>query len=248
MQQHDVDSYREAADAVKLEFFGETSFSFHEPHMRNRLDRYYLRGGEKRQQAFDAALDRLVQQSNFVAVGVCIRKDVFKTQFVETGIDPYLQEERFTDVYPLAILLLLERYIDFLAHEAEPRFGRVTFESQGPVEDAYHQLEYARILLEGSQWVPDSAFRNWLETGLQFEPKPGRSDPMELADMFFRDLYEWTRDGCCTSPGRWGSFSDKVYCREDGRMGKFGVKVFPDSDIRDLVEAHRVRCGASTAS
>ena len=36
----------------------------------------------------------------------------------------------------------------------------------------------------------------------------------------------------------------KIYRRGDGRMGKFGAKVFPDSDIRDRVEAHRIECGA----
>lgn len=107
------------------------------------------------------------------------------------------------------------------------------------MEDAFHQLEYARTLLEGSQWVPDSAFRNWLEPGLQFTPKQG-SDPTELADMLSREIYEWIRSGCAVAPLRWNLFSRRIYCRGDGQMGKFGVKVFPDSDIRDRIEAHRV--------
>jgi hypothetical protein len=37
-----VDNYCVAADAIKLEFFGRKDFSFHEPHMRYREDRYYL--------------------------------------------------------------------------------------------------------------------------------------------------------------------------------------------------------------
>jgi hypothetical protein len=105
-------------------------------------------------------------------------------------------------------------------------------------------LEYARLLIEGSQWVPDSAFRGWLEAGLRFQPKCG-SDPMEIADMFARDLYEWIRDGCQTKPKRWDLFSRKTYCRDDGAMGKFGVKIFPDSDIRAKVEEHRKACGAA---
>lgn len=242
MPQEAVDDYCVAADKIKLEFFGREDFSFHEPLMRRREDHYYLGGDIERQQEFDLAVDDLVRETNFVAFGVGIRKAPFQKEFVETGVDPYLP----TDVYPLAILLLTERYIDFLAHESESRLGRVTFESQGPLEDAYHQLEYARVLMGGSQWVPDSAFRNWLETGLRFEPKPHASDPMELSDMLSRDLYEWIRDGCTGTPKRWNLFSDKIYCRDDGKMGKFGVKVFPDSDIRELIEAHRVRCGASS--
>lgn len=244
IQQEEVDNFCAADDAIKLEFFGTKDFSFHEPLMRRREDRYYLGGDTKRHQEFDQALDKLIRETRFVAFGVGVRKAPFQKEFVETGIDPYLP----TDVYPLAILLLTERYIDFLAHEPESRFGRVTFESQGPLEDAYHQFEYARVLMGGSQFVPDSSFRNWLETGLRFEPKPHASDPMELSDMLSRDLYEWIKGGCTGTPKRWDLFSDKIYCRGDGRMGKFGVKIFPDSDIRDLIETHRASCGASTSA
>lgn len=244
MQQEEVVNYCAAADAIKLEFFGRKDFSFHEPPMRYREDHYYFGGDAERQREFDQALDKLVKESNFVAFGVGVRKAPFQKEFVETGIDPYLP----TDVYPLAILLLTERYIDFLAYEPESRLGRVTFESQGPLEDAYHQLEYARLLMGGTRFVPDSSFRNWLETGLRFEPKPHASDPMELSDMLSRDLYEWIKGGCTGTPKRWDLFSDKTYLRGDGRMGKFGVKVFPDSDVRDLIEAHRIRCGAPASA
>ena len=121
--------------------------------------------------------------------------------------------------------------------------GRVIFESQGPLEDAIHQLEYARVLIDGSQWVHPSAFRNWLEPGCRFQPKSG-SDPGEIADMFARDLFEWIRGDCLSEPRRFELFSRKIYCREDGAMGKFGIKVFPDSDIRDNVLKHREKCGA----
>jgi len=57
--------------------------------------------------------------------------------------------------------------------------------------------------------------------------------------MLSRDLYEWIRDDCIGSPKRWDTFGKKIYCRDEGMMGKFGIKVFPDSDIRDRIEAHR---------
>jgi hypothetical protein len=60
--------------------------------------------------------------------------------------------------------------------------------------------------------------------------------------MVARDLYEWIRGDCIVSPGRWGILSRKIYWRGDGRMGKFGVKVFPDADIRELIDAHRAEC------
>lgn len=231
-----TEQYRQAADAIKTEFFQTKDITFHEPNMRSRDGLYRFDGDVGKQQQFDNAIDRLVVETEFVAFGVGIRKEAFARDFVESGIDPYLP----TDVYAVAILMLLERYVDWLAAQTIPRLGRVTFESQGSREDAQHQLEYARVLLDGSRWVPDSAFRNWLEPGLRFTPKQG-SDPMELADMFARELFEWIRDDCTTTPKRWGMFSEKVYRRGDGMMGKFGVKVFPDSDIRGRVEDHRRR-------
>ena len=190
-----------------------------------------------KQSAFDENINHLVSDSDFVVFGVGVRKTAFQEEFVQSRIDPYLP----TDVYSVAILMLLERYVDFLANSPVKRMGRVTFESQGPKEDALHQLEYARILVEGTQWIAGTAFRNWLETGLRFTPKSG-SDPSELADMVSRDLYEWVRGNCTVSPGRWDILSRKIYWRGDGRMGKFGVKVFPDADIRDSIDKHRANC------
>jgi hypothetical protein len=123
--------------------------------------------------------------------------------------------------------------------------GRVTFESQGPREDAIHQREYIDVLLQGTQWVPPRAFRGLLEPGVRFTRKRG-SDAMELADMVARDLYEWVRHGCRAQSRTWGLLTRKIYARGDMAMGKFGVKVFPDSDIRDLIEEHRaVTAGAA---
>ena len=235
----DAEQYKSAADELKNEFFGRTDFTFHEPHMRIRDGLYHFNGDSVKQDAFDDALGKLIELTPFVAFGVGIRKQAY-ADFVDASLDPYLP----SDVYSLAIDLLLERYLDYLATNGRKTIGRVTFESQGPKQDAEHQLEYARLLLDGTQWVPDSAFRNWLETGMRFIPKSG-SHPMELADMFSRDLYEWVRDGCESKPHRWKFFQDKIYCRRDGLRGKFGVKIFPDSDTRSVIESHRAQCGAA---
>lgn len=228
-------NYIRRADEIKQRFFGTTNITFHEPNMRRHLGPYHFSGDPSRQEAFDAELASLIENSRFVVFGAGVRKEAFRRDFVETGIDPYLP----TDAYALAITMLMERYVDYLATTASPRSsGRVTLESIGPKEDAQHQMDYARLLLDGSQWVPGTAFRYWLETGLRFMPKSG-SHPIELADMASRELYEWIRDGCATENGRWPLFSKKIYCRGDGLMGTFGVKVFPDSDIRAEILNHR---------
>ena len=235
----DADKYRIAADELKSQFFGRSDFTFHEPDMRNHNEIYSFGGDYAKRSAFDNALGNLITSIPFVAFGVGILKQAH-ADFMNEELDPYLP----SDVYSLAIELLMERYVDYLATSSKEMMGRVTFESQGPKEDAQHQLGYAQLLLDGTQWVSGADFRNWLETGPRFTPK-SNSHPMELADMFSRDLYEWVRDGCVTTPRRWELFQSKIYCRGDGMRGKFGVKVFPDSEIRDIIEAHRLRCGAS---
>ena len=240
MDESECDRYCEMADSIKQEFFGTTNHTFHEPRMRNHNGEYYFEGDIGKQRAFDAAIARLIDETDFTVFGVGIRKNAFEEQFADTGVDPYLP----TDVYAVAIILLMERYVDYIASRETRLVGRVTFESQGPREDAYHQLEYARLLIDGSQWLTPASFRSWLETGLRFVPKRG-SEPTELADMVSRDLYEWVRSDCKATPARWEQLCRKIYCRGDGRMGKFGIKVFPDHDIRDRIDAHRQRCGAT---
>lgn len=239
-----ADEYIQRADAVKNEFFGRSEFQFHEPFMRKRRTTsgvdYGFAWDANRQQEFDDAVFQLIDNTEFVTFGVAIRKQDFLRDFVDAGIDPYLP----TNVYSLAITLLLERYVDALAHTKPLMMGRVHFESQGPKEDAHHQLEYARLLIHGTQWVSASAFQANVETGLRFSPKRG-SNPNELADMFARDLFEWVQGGCQDKPKWWDLFCSKVYVRGSGEMGTFGIKVFPDGDIRDRIEAHRVECGAT---
>jgi hypothetical protein len=235
-----MDDYNAAADEIKLSFFKKTDITFHEPDMRYRKDWFNFGDDAARQKEFDSAIDNLLETTDFQVFGVGVRKEAFQREFVDAGLDPYLP----TDVYALAITLLLERYLDFLSSQSTPRLASVIFESQGTLEDAIHQLEYARTLVHGSQWVAGKSFQLWLEPGLTFQPKCG-SDPMEIADMFARDLFEWTRSECTVASQRWELFSKKIYCRGDGRMGKFGVKIFPDSDIRERIDEHRRVCGAS---
>ncbi len=208
--------------------------------MRRREEPYYFEGDINKQMAFDSALRELLARTDFTAFGVGVRKAAFQKEFVENGLDPYLP----TDAYSVAIQMLLERFVDFLATRSDRKLGQVSFESQGPKEDVLHQLDYARTLADGTQWVPESAFRYWLEPGLRFLPKSG-THPMEIADLWVRDIFEWVRSNCSHSPKFWDALGRKIYCREDGAYGKFGLKVFPDSDLRAEILAHRVLCGAT---
>jgi Protein of unknown function (DUF3800) len=243
MSEDGVRQYNQRMHEVKQRFFQRADFTLHEPNIRRHEQHYSFGGDPERRREFCTALDEAIEGVPFFAFGVAIRKAEFK-RFMESAADPYLPR----DLYSVAIHLLFERYVDYLSSRTAGRsLGRVTFESQGPRENAEHQRDYVELLLNGTQWVPDSAFRHWLETGVSFTKKQG-TEPMELADMFSRDVYEWARDGCVEDPRRWASFDSKIYRRGDMAMGKFGVKVFPDSDLRGAIEAHRERCGGTPAT
>jgi hypothetical protein len=229
------DDYVLRANQLKIEFFGRTDITFHEPKMRAHVEDYEFTHDLGRQRDFCLAVDELVRGTEFRAFGAVIRKEKFQ-EFLAMGADPYLPP----DLYGTAIHLLIERYVDYLAttQAHDPR-GRVIFEGVGPLEDAQHHGYFTDLLLYGTQWVQGAAFRNWLETGVQFVRKQG-SHGSELADLLSRDLFEWGRADCSDSyPRRFGILSEKIYRRGDMRMGKFGVKVFPDSDIKEAIDAHR---------
>jgi hypothetical protein len=182
----EAERYRSRADAVKERFWGHRGITFHEPHMRWHDEEFHFDGDVEKQAAFDAALEQVVHETDFTVFGVALRKGPF-ADFIAAATDPYL----VPDLYSTTMQMLLERYIDFRVSQGAPRTrSKILLEAQGAREDATHQREFADILLNGTQWVPESAFQQWLEAGILFPNKHG-SDPMELADMISRDVYEW---------------------------------------------------------
>lgn len=226
--------YSARANAIKKKFLHRTSVTFHEPLMRNHKGEFWFRGDRAKQADFTAAIDDLILDSEFTAFAVGIRKLALIDEVKQGSIDPYLP----LDAYSLAIHLMLERFIDYLATQSHRSRAVITLEAQGPRENAEHQRAIADTLTYGTQWVSERAFYRHIRPGAMFVPKQG-SHPVELADMLARDVFEWIRSDCKVEPRRWDIWSDKFYQREDLRRGKFGLKVFPDSDIRDLIEQHR---------
>lgn len=239
MTQEEAARYRDAADRLKLEFFGRVDLTFHEPLMRRYRQDFGFDGDERRRRAFDGAIRDLVAESRFTAFAVGIRKRTLRDELGGSDSDPYLPP----GIYSIAIHLLLELYVDFLAHEPSEPVGRVVWEAQGPREDAEHQRDFVDTLLGGTRRTSESAFRRFLEPGVSFVPKGG-SHPIELSDMLARDVFEWIRSDCLAEPPRWTTLGDKFYRRGNAASGEFGLTVFPDIGVRNRVEACRERMGA----
>jgi hypothetical protein len=233
----DEQAYIAKANEIKTHFFGRTDITFHEPKMRKHEDHFSFGGNEFRQAEFDREFRSLLESTPFVVFAVGIRKSSFLDQYIQTSVDPYLPSK----VYDVAIMLLLERYVDYLSTTGDRQLGRANLESIGAREDAEHQAIYADLLLHGTQFVPEKTFQSWLEGGCRFSPKMG-TNPAELADLVAREMFEWTRSDCRVEPMYWDIVSSRAYVRGDGHFGRFGIKVFPtDDDMSDDVIAHRAK-------
>lgn len=224
--------YERASDELKERFFGRKDITLHEPLMRSHRQDFGFGGDAVRQREFCRAVDELVAATDFMAFAVGLRK--WDLMAGDVAGDAYLP----VGSYEIALQMLLERYVDYLHHDGADWRGRITLEAQGSREDAEHQQAFVELLLQGTQWVPDSAFRSYLETGLRFVGKRG-SHPTELSDMLARDVFEWIRSDCEREPRRWPVFEDKFYHRGDLNTGKYGLKVFPSASIDHRVEAQR---------
>lgn len=233
--------YRDEANDLKREIFGHTAVVFHEPHIRQAKDEFDFNGNEKKQERFRAAVDDLIRRTEFTAFGVGIRKRHFQEQYVDTGQDPWLPR----DIYALALHLLLERYLGYLNSDDTMPVGTITLDAQWRKADAEHQLAIAETLVHGTRFISGRPFQQDVLPGVSFLYKTEQSShPLELSDRVARDVYEWIREDCQATKrlgGRGDVISEKFYRRGDLKQGKFGLKVFPDSDIRDRIEAHRDR-------
>ena len=229
-----AESYIQAADELKMKFFGRTAVVFHEPFMRKRDKEFYFAGNVMRQQQFDREFLRLLRETPFVVFGVGIRKQEFKRLFLDTGADQYLPQP----VYDLAIMLMLERYVRYLAQDQVRQIGRVHLESIGAREDAEHQAALSDLLVHGTQFVSQRVFQSWVVPGCTFTTKSG-SHPSEISDLVARDVFEWTRSAGTTEPKFWPFLTERFFYSNDGRFGDCGLKVFPAAEMEQKLESTR---------
>ncbi len=229
----EADRYRQRADRLKQDF-GLVGRVFHEPKMSRHEDSFYFGGDRQRQREFDLAVDQLIAETDCTAFAVGVRKRAYERDYVEPGTDPFLPLE----LYELAVHLLIERIVDYLANDNGYPLGKMTFEARGPREDAELQRAVAEVLVDGTRWVSNRGFQRYLRPGVDFTPKRG-SSPLEISDTVARSVYDWVTSGCEREPRRWPLLGEKWYRHGDLKMGKFGLKVFPDSDLTTQIEAHR---------
>ncbi len=156
--------YEANADAIKMAFFDSPFVTLHEPEMRRREAQFNFGGNEAKRIGFEAAVNHLVSEAEFAAFAVGIRKRALAdgaTDLPEISHLPLLP-------YPLALHLLLERFVDYLAYlPGRPR-ASIIMESQQSHLDALHQLTVAETIAYGTRYVSSRGFQNFLNPGVSF--------------------------------------------------------------------------------
>lgn len=245
--------YQASAERLKRQFFKDgTNVVLHATNLRQAMERppgwkseFTLNAG-KSWPGLVRALERLAKETEFTAFGIIIQKWVFHQEFTETGKDPFLPRE----TYDLALHLLLERFVSFLASANDAPIGSITLESQNSEQDArkdaQHQLSIAETIVHGTRWVSPEPLQLDIRPGVEFLRKQP-SHPLELSDMLANFLYRLAQRGFDNNQlpnlrqgdNLWNIFYEKLYGEGDLRQGKFGLKVFPAGDLDDWLNDFR---------
>lgn len=246
--------YQERANHLKAEFFkGGPRVILHAFDLRKAMEGPAEQGGTfalnagKSWPELVQALEELVEQTEFTAFGIIIQKWVFFQNFTVPGEDPFLPRE----TYDLALHLLLERFVSFLASTADAPIGSIALEYQNPQRNARHQLSIAETIAYGTRWISPEPLQRDIRPGVEFLRKQP-SHPLELSDMLANFLYRLARDGFSNnrqprlqqggSTRLWEVFCSKFYQEGDLRQGKFGLKVFPAGRLDTWLDQFRNRC------
>ena len=245
------EQYQERANQLKEKFFkGGPNVILHAFELRKAMEGPEEQGGKfalntgKSWSELEQALEELVEQTEFTAFGIIIQKWVFFQEFTDPGKDPFLPRE----TYDLALHLLLERFVSFLASAPDAPIGSIALEYQGPEQNARHQLSIAETIAYGTRWVSPEPLQRDIRPGVEFLRKQP-SHPLELSDVLANFLYRLARDEFGQLPRLrrgsstklWGAFCRKFYQEGDLRQGKFGLKVFPTGRLDGWLDQFRAK-------
>ena len=131
-------------------------------------------------------------------------------------------------------MMHLERYVDY--GWFRKRWKGDDSRAKGPREPCSTRFNCARLLLDGTQWVPESAFQQAIQPGAT-SFQVGLTSTGKLADLFARDLLRVdTGRDAVKNRGLGGSTftSEDVLPDDEGRPSrwKFGVRLPGLSPIR----------------
>lgn len=219
-------------NGFKARYLHSIDARIHEPSIRGKRLKYFLsRYGSSDPASFESTLHDILSETNYTLISTVIRKDEHKSTFGEMPIDMFLPLSQ----YHIALDFILERFVHYLHNQAGDARGIVIAERIGDKETAQLKHEYARLRLEGTQYISPSWFRYQLSDSLFFADKNDLIPGLEMTDIIARPTAEKVKDPSSV-PVRWEPIKTKFYDGTQGRPESYGLKVFPTPISQDLFE------------
>ena len=217
---------------MKAKYLGTVRGRIHEPQMRGKRLKYWLRSyGDREPADFDQSLRNILNEVDYKIIATVIKKDEYKNMFAKSPVDIFLPLSQ----YHIALDFILERFVHYLHYSANDAKGIVIAERIGPKETAQLIHEYSRLKIEGTQYVSDSWFRYQLEESVMFGDKQDLMPGLEMTDAVARPTAEKVISPD-TAPARWESIRRNFYDGGQNRPESFGLKVFPTPIDREFFE------------
>jgi len=219
---------QEAWDGWKYEFYGTTKVKLRASDILRGRGAFWFDGDTLKRDRAATALGEVISKLDFKMATVIVRREAYLELFGHAGMDSTLPN----DIYHMALDFLCERLVMGLHLETDDRRGQLVAESRGPKEDALLQYEFARLLLYGTSYVPDTWFRHQLLPGIKFETKDARLAGLELADILGRSCVEKVM-APTVSPLWWREGSPKLFQSRETKNSPLGMKIVPWADEYD---------------
>ena len=151
----------------KFKYWGHDAVVLHNHDIRKAEGEFAFLTKRKVREEFMRDLARLVEQSPFTGIAICIRKDKLKRRCRQPE-----------NPYNLAMKFGLERVNKFLEKQGEAgRSTHVVFEKRGAREDSDLELEFRRICDRGDGQTPRLPFH------FAMAHKRTNSSGLQLADL-----------------------------------------------------------------
>ena len=182
-----IDAVVPAMQRLKFRHWGHDGTILHEHEIRKRLGDYSgLMADRRLRETFLGDLHQLVADAPFRIIASVIDKAALKKQYS----DPW-------SPYNVALHLCLERLNGFmLRHGQSGRVVNVIFECRGKNEDRALELEFRRVLSNGTGWGYRQINFSDLTIAPRFAPKAANLAGLQLADLVARpvSLYSFRPD------------------------------------------------------
>jgi len=187
----EIDCYRDVVcprvTRLKFDYFGHEGVILHSRDIRKAQGDFGILTDPATRERFMADLTGVMRDCDYQILGVFVRKDRLRRQYVYPA-----------DPYDLALLFALERLQSVLAAIRQTEVTIIA-EKRGKREDRDLFVAFNRIVTNGSAYVPAERFRT-IDWTMRFLPKPMNTVGTQLADLVAYPMARYVLDRARPNP------------------------------------------------